>query len=403
MASGLTVRRDYWPDYYQFLGITRDADEAAIKAAVRKLFAATHDDANQFATDGIKTVLKRIHSHAEAAKEVLLNAELKAKFDAFLAEHPDRIAEINEEGITVIPAILPLYPEEVDLDALLTGQYSDKTGFAERALQLAGASTGAAKSLTALRIAYKAQSDNDEVKAAYKEALVAAYTEVMMQLGVSWGDAGMEAKMHGVAHAKLFNVHAPENVIAEEIEEAAEQIIPQAVQTRADRLLADQSAPPLLLPAPDGSHQALTSITKDDMDRAVTLAKEAFLARTHRIKELHKKRAGLMVELLDLSAHYEMNPVDSGNEVIVHLVNDLSENPPRVMLSAKVKVENGEIAGYSQLHEADGMTVEEAKAVEPQVRSIGIGVVPECLEQLESIIYHALHRAGALKSANHQR
>lgn len=396
MAFGQKERIDYWPDYYAFLGIARDADAKIIDKAIAKQLAGLHPDANHFATDGIKEVLERIRHHVTKAQEVLTNPDLKAKLDAFLIAHPDRIGTISNSGTLQINMMPPLFPEEVDLDALLIGTHVDHTEFAERALQMAGASTGAGKSLRGLRIAYKHQPQDADIQQSLREALVAELTLTTLQLGAAWGDAGMQAKMHAIADAGVGNIHDAAAEAASEIEDAAANIIPSAVQLRADRLLTNQSAPPLLLPAPDGSHTALTTLTEATIAQATQLAQENFRKRTHRIKELRVKQAGLVGELLDLSQRYEVNGAGDAKSVIVHIMNDVQHNPPQGLVSMRVTLQDGEIVGHENLSGTGGKTAEELKALYPDERAVGIGLVPECLQYLDSYVYHALHREGLL-------
>ena len=68
-------------DYYQTLGVTRDADEKQIKAAYRKLARKYHPDTNREDADAEER-FKEINE----AYEVLKDPDKRAKYDRFGAD-----------------------------------------------------------------------------------------------------------------------------------------------------------------------------------------------------------------------------------------------------------------------------------------------------------------------------
>ena len=65
-------------DYYEILGVGRDADEAALKKAYRKVAMQYHPDRNQ----GNKDAEEKFKEAAEAY-EVLTDADKRARYDRF--------------------------------------------------------------------------------------------------------------------------------------------------------------------------------------------------------------------------------------------------------------------------------------------------------------------------------
>ena len=64
-----------YKDYYEILGVSRDADQAAIKSAYRKLARKYHPDVNK--TKEAEEKFKEINE----AYEVLSDAEKRTKYD----------------------------------------------------------------------------------------------------------------------------------------------------------------------------------------------------------------------------------------------------------------------------------------------------------------------------------
>src|SRR5262245_31713861 len=65
-------------DYYEVLGVGRDADEAAVKKAYRNLAMKWHPDRNQGNPDAEKKF-----KEAAEAYEVLSNGDKRARYDQF--------------------------------------------------------------------------------------------------------------------------------------------------------------------------------------------------------------------------------------------------------------------------------------------------------------------------------
>lgn len=82
-------------DYYQILGVSRDASEKEIKQAYRRLARKHHPDLNP----GDKSAEARF-KEINAAYEVLSNPEKRKKYDQFGEqwEHADQFAEAGRQG-----------------------------------------------------------------------------------------------------------------------------------------------------------------------------------------------------------------------------------------------------------------------------------------------------------------
>ena len=63
-------------DHYQLLGVERDADRRAIRAAYRKALRRHHPDANAGSREGEQILLQVI-----TAGRVLCNPKLRARYD----------------------------------------------------------------------------------------------------------------------------------------------------------------------------------------------------------------------------------------------------------------------------------------------------------------------------------
>src|SRR5947199_1890589 len=74
MASGVRMNRDY----YDVLGVTRDADEADIKKAFRRLARELHPDVNRHDPDA-----EEKFKEAAEAYEVLSDSERRATYDRY--------------------------------------------------------------------------------------------------------------------------------------------------------------------------------------------------------------------------------------------------------------------------------------------------------------------------------
>ncbi|HWZ84857.1 MAG TPA: molecular chaperone DnaJ [Thermoanaerobaculia bacterium] len=70
--------RDLTPDYYEILGVGRDADEAALKSAYRKLALTYHPDRNPNNPDAAEKF-----KEASQAYAVLSDSEKRARYDRF--------------------------------------------------------------------------------------------------------------------------------------------------------------------------------------------------------------------------------------------------------------------------------------------------------------------------------
>src|SRR3990167_6307525 len=66
-------------DYYEVLGVSRNATEAELKKAFRRLAMQYHPDRNQNQNDKAAAEVK--FKEAKRAYEVLSNAELRARYD----------------------------------------------------------------------------------------------------------------------------------------------------------------------------------------------------------------------------------------------------------------------------------------------------------------------------------
>ena len=77
-SEGETDRAESKRDYYEVLGVSRDADEAAIKKAYRTLAKKYHPDANP----GDKEAEKKFKEASEA-HSVLRDPETRKQYDQF--------------------------------------------------------------------------------------------------------------------------------------------------------------------------------------------------------------------------------------------------------------------------------------------------------------------------------
>ncbi|WP_040669399.1 DnaJ domain-containing protein, partial [Nitrolancea hollandica] len=83
-------------DYYKTLGVSRDADDKAIKAAYRKLARKLHPDVSKEA--GAEERLKDVNE----AYEVLKDPEKRAKYDRYGADW-ERYQEAATSGAGAAP------------------------------------------------------------------------------------------------------------------------------------------------------------------------------------------------------------------------------------------------------------------------------------------------------------
>ncbi|HRV80218.1 MAG TPA: DnaJ domain-containing protein, partial [Planctomycetota bacterium] len=70
-------------DYYEVLGVARDADAAAIKKAYRKLALKWHPDRHQGADPKAAEEAEATFKRISEAYEVLSDPEKRAKYDRF--------------------------------------------------------------------------------------------------------------------------------------------------------------------------------------------------------------------------------------------------------------------------------------------------------------------------------
>lgn len=400
----LQERVDYWLDYYAFLGVPQDAPAEDIHKAIRQIKAATHPDSNRHATEDMKSIFNRLRQHAEQAEGILENPEKRAELDNFKREHPKRMAEISPDGRIIIPYMLPLNREAVDIAALLDDTPQRELSEEEKARWLAMSGVPAPKGdLKTMRIAYKVAKDDPDVRAAYREALENALFRATIETGSAWSRAGMTQIGFDALSLPIGNPHQPQSELAIQLKEAKETIIPAAIENKAMLLLSGKSAP-LLLAGPDGTKTALSTLTEADISALSERARENFDRRAHRIKAKTEERAKLMAELFEFANTYELvTDAPNRDETLIHLVNDLTENPARILASIKVITQKGTITECQNVDNYVGMTLEEATNAHAQTNAHAIGIMPEMVRDVNAHLYHMIHKLGLEKTTERMR
>lgn len=390
--------QDYIFDRYAYLGLEPDADESAIKAAIKQKRIENHPDNFVRAGEEIRQTAEATLVHVEDCATILLDAEKRPHYDERLAwfkeNHPTLV---SDSGV----AIISLNSVRVDLDGLVKGIIPDQTAMKKRLALLAPDVSDA--QLHLFRKMYQADPTDEDVLTTYREALERRLTVIGITEDLAWEAAGFYGHIDARNEQSIIASQYAD-LVEDEIQEAVEIAIPHAVNERALALMSGVGTP-LALPAGPVAEEeivergsALTTLDDAAKDHIVAAAREAFESRTHAIKQLAEKKQNILQELLDLNPTYKLNTVEGAKETQVLMLREDETGEKKVIATLVASADDETNFSMDLISDYDGKTLEEIQALDFSKDTIAFELNPNVSYIVAQAFHSMMKHRGMLEN-----